>query len=63
MLATELETLTASSIRQLTGSHRRVRKAELVVLISLADLCPEPMGCVSVLLSLLTVREKTKTNR
>ena len=29
MLATELETLTASSIRQLTGSRRRVRKAEL----------------------------------
>ena len=34
-----------------------------LLLISLADLCPEPMGCVSVLLSLLTVREKTKTNR
>ena len=30
MLATELETLTASSIRQLTGSRRRVRRAELV---------------------------------
>ena len=34
-----------------------------LLLISLADLCPKPMGCVSVLLSLLTVREKTKTNR
>ena len=34
-----------------------------LLLISLDDLCPEPMGCVSVLLSLLTVREKTKTNR
>ena len=30
MLVTELETLTCSSLRQLTGSRRRVRKAELV---------------------------------